>query len=127
MVAEYNGNTKVKKTLISGIAALFLATGAAHADYFVDEPSDRRVWLCGNIYVVVNPADLIWEYNRADFVRGGDTFTFWHNRLYQRYGQQNIPCEWPWKRKQPDNDSNYLYRSNTAKYVVYLGGLPLVL
>jgi len=31
MVAEYNGNTKVKKTLISGIAALFLATGAAHA------------------------------------------------------------------------------------------------
>jgi hypothetical protein len=111
-------------------AALFLATGTAHADYlkpFVDEPSKQQVWRCGNIYVVVNPIDLTWEYNRADFVRGGDTFTIWNNHLYQRYGQQNIPCEWPWKRKQADNDSNYLYRSKTAKYVVYLGGLPLVL
>jgi hypothetical protein len=32
MVAEYNGNTKVKKTLLAGITALFLATGTAHAE-----------------------------------------------------------------------------------------------
>jgi hypothetical protein len=100
------------KKLLTGIAALFLAT-SAHSGEF----PKQQVWQCGDPYIVVNPIDLTWDYNRADFARGEDRFTIWHNHLYQRYGLQDIPCAWV--RKQP-----YL---TAAAYAVYLGGLAVVL
>jgi hypothetical protein len=72
MVAGNNGNTKVKKTLLAGVAALFLATGTAHAvgvDYF-----------CGDTYsIVVEPKDRtinVFEqgtFHHTEFVPKGIT------------------------------------------------------
>jgi len=59
--------TKIKKLLLTGIAALFLATGTAHTGSKLPMPT---LWRCPNSIVVINPIDPIWENAKTDFVRG---------------------------------------------------------
>ena len=105
----------MKKLLLTGIAALFLATGTAHTGEF----PQSRIWDCGHYLVVVNPADLIWNNDRADFVRGDDHFTIWRWQLYQQYSfqghLQSAPCL-----------AARRMRNFPASKYVYLPGLPLV-
>ena len=51
------------RAIAIAIAALFLATGAAHAE--LPKP---RLWNCGSI-VVINPNDPIWKQDKAVFFK----------------------------------------------------------
>jgi len=62
------------RAIAIAIAALFLATGAAHAE--LPKP---RLWNCGSI-VVINPNDPIWKQDKAVFFKGTLRLTFWNGQ-----------------------------------------------
>jgi len=106
------------RAIAIAIAALFLATGAAHAE--LPKP---RLWNCGSI-VVINPNDPIWKQDKAVFFKGTLRLTFWNGQSDRQltYEQSakvpNAPCV-----RQPLLDG-YTLRS---VYFLQDLSLPLVL
>ncbi len=79
----------MKKLLLTGVAALFLATGAGHAaDDDVPPPPPRfrpwqQVWQCNDIRVTITArAPFSIEYDLGGTIWGGGHFTVIKGALY---------------------------------------------
>jgi hypothetical protein len=79
----------MKKLLLTGVAVLFLATGAGHAaDDDVPPPPPRfrpwqQVWQCNDIRVTVTARDpFSIEYDLGGTIWGGSHFTVIKGALY---------------------------------------------
>ena len=79
----------MKKLLLTGVAALFLATGAGHAaDDDVPPPPPRfrpwqQVWQCNDIRVTITARDpFSIEYDLGGTIWGGGHFTVIKGALY---------------------------------------------
>jgi len=63
------------RLFLTGIAALLLATGAAHAQIDLGQPiaqvSRTRIWSCGYpVIVVLEPNDPVWDRDKTKFTKG---------------------------------------------------------